>query len=105
MMDKEMLNGGIRRPWRNLRTLAYIILDLDSADIEYMALATIQEKSITDISHISQPAAGSECCICLQDEGGVHEFECGHHMHEECSLKWFEQSNTCPTCRHMFELS
>ena len=97
-----MLTGGITRHRRNRRTLAYIIIDLDSTDIEYMAIAEVQNPAITDVNSISEPSLGNECCICLDSDGDIRKFSCGHYMHEDCSLKWFEQSNTCPTCRIEF---
>lgn len=96
-----MLHGGITRNRQRFRRLAYMIFDIDTADIEFLAVTDSVAPPITDVSEISHETYG-ECCICLEKSSDVREFKCGHIMHEDCSLKWFEQSNTCPVCRIYF---
>jgi len=55
------------------------------------------------------PLLEKDCAICkdqfsLQtedpDEQVVITLPCQHPFHSSCILPWFEQSGTCPTCRH-----
>ena len=43
------------------------------------------------------------CAICLSDIN-LHEkvavLSCHHVFHEDCLEPWFNEHNTCPTCRH-----
>ena len=49
-----------------------------------------------------------ECSICKEDileTGYPCSIPCGHIFHGKCLLKWSESEQSCPTCRHEFELS
>ncbi|KAF0692354.1 Aste57867_16565 [Aphanomyces stellatus] len=47
----------------------------------------------------------SACVICLAEmlACGV-VLDCGHRFHRDCITPWLARENTCPTCRHAFEL-
>ena len=45
------------------------------------------------------------CCICGETNKESPALPCGHIMHSECALKWFEKEMTCPICRENFEYS
>lgn len=51
-----------------------------------------------------------DCTICLEvlfphAESTISRLQpCGHHYHTECIHVWKEKSNTCPTCRHDYEI-
>ncbi|MCL7048767.1 hypothetical protein MKW94_001604 [Papaver nudicaule] len=51
--------------------------------------------------------AKEECVICLDEFKGVNsnvmELYCGHVLHNQCILKWINQTeppSVCPVCRH-----
>lgn len=41
------------------------------------------------------------CAICLDDitENGSYTIRCNHPFHDHCIRHWYEQKQTCPTCR------
>ena len=55
--------------------------------------------------HISKYSSRKEdsCAICLQKFKGtdiIKEFCCKHIFHKKCLLKWLQNSNNCPLCKH-----
>ena len=42
-----------------------------------------------------------ECPICYVDirEDDIYKTYCDHSFHEECILRWFQYSHSCPMCR------
>ena len=55
--------------------------------------------------HISKYSSRKEdsCAICLQKFKGtdiIKEFCCKHIFHKKCLLKWLQNSNICPLCKH-----
>ena len=55
--------------------------------------------------HISKYSSRKEdtCAICKQTFKGtdiIKEFCCKHIFHKKCLLKWLQNSNICPLCKH-----
>lgn len=40
-----------------------------------------------------------DCTICQEEGGNGIKLKCNHSFHRNCIEPWFEQTNTCPTCR------
>ena len=64
---------------------------------------------ISKFEHFSadESLVGERCLICMEDvEVGVQmvRLDChvDHILCEKCAVRWFEEKNTCPTCRHSF---
>ena len=72
-----------------LKKRAELILELDE----------FQYKHVKKYSTIKE----DKCAICLQKYKGVDiikEFCCKHIFHKKCLLKWLQNSNICPLCKH-----
>ena len=64
---------------------------------------------ISKFEHFSadESLVGERCVICMDDvEVGAQmvRLDChvDHIFCEKCAERWFEDKNTCPTCRHTF---
>ena len=86
---------GIRRT----RRPCVLIIDIDTFTVHIFEKARLHARHLVNVSTVGS----GQCCICL-DEGEMRLFDCGHTMHTECALQWFETSCTCPTCRSQIHL-
>lgn len=55
---------------------------------------------------IMDPNPPEECTICLEDLDHTTKIglirACHHYYHESCIIQWSNNSNSCPTCRKLF---
>uniref|UniRef100_A0A6C0BZ28 RING-type domain-containing protein n=1 Tax=viral metagenome TaxID=1070528 RepID=A0A6C0BZ28_9ZZZZ len=53
------------------------------------------------INKYQEEEQANKCCsICLNDIiDNRYILGCAHHFHENCILRWLENSNSCPICR------
>ena len=86
--------------------ILYVIYILFCTLILYIMYKMLQSCLITVVreqmfvNHIYQFSdVDVECSIWLEDKTNV-KLSCGHHFHEECILKWFAHSVSCPLCRN-----
>lgn len=52
-------------------------------------------------------ADGDDCSVCLNPhDKDTKQLPCGHKFHEGCIKGWFQaqEANTCPLCRHLFQI-
>lgn len=50
------------------------------------------------VSRVSMPQ-GVQCAVCLDEMHDGLQLVCVHAFHDACISPWFEQHDTCPTCR------
>mmetsp|Transcript_8739 Transcript_8739/g.16027 ORF Transcript_8739/g.16027 Transcript_8739/m.16027 type:complete len:278 (+) Transcript_8739:248-1081(+) len=59
----------------------------------------VRRETVT--SEIQEQDHGN-CVVCLEgfERGGIiARLPCDHILHNDCAMRWFESSKTCPTCR------
>jgi hypothetical protein len=39
------------------------------------------------------------CLDCINQGDTIYTLKCSHSFHEECTVKWIQQCQTCPLCR------
>ena len=39
------------------------------------------------------------CLDCINPGDSIYILKCSHSFHEDCTVKWIQQSQTCPLCR------
>ncbi|ORZ38577.1 hypothetical protein BCR44DRAFT_31560 [Catenaria anguillulae PL171] len=56
--------------------------------------------------HVHIPRSEASCAICLTHYvhgDPVWRFNCGHHFHSHCVVKWCAMVSSCPLCRQSIE--
>lgn len=51
------------------------------------------------ISKLEKVSGVKQCTVCQEQGGCGLKLKCNHTFHQNCLKPWFEQANTCPTCR------
>ena len=67
----------------------------------------IQIPDHSELTYLSDEEIPNDtvCYICFEgitnsiEDNRVVRLECNHIFHENCIRRWFQRSNTCPTCR------
>lgn len=96
------LHGRIERRRRRSQLFVVFALNTETMETEDVMMFIQETEPHVPITrerlHEISTRCDDECCICLECEDSL-KLPCGHVIHEECAIQWFESSNTCPVCR------
>ncbi len=84
---------------RNFQNLDYYdLLDLEDVKVG------LSLKNLNENSKILHNKTNHKCTICLESMENkiVRRLKCNHEFHVSCCDKWFEDKNSCPNCRKIF---
>mmetsp|Transcript_7400 Transcript_7400/g.9388 ORF Transcript_7400/g.9388 Transcript_7400/m.9388 type:complete len:591 (-) Transcript_7400:185-1957(-) len=65
----------------------------------YRALTTHMDERFADATDQELDECGRVCIICREHMDSAKKLPCGHIFHLACLRLWFQQQQSCPTCR------